>query len=102
MIMEPSIWSLLFWKSAFERAVKTAAQAVLLQIGGESISVNALTFDLPSMGGFALGGAVISILTSLIGNAVTKTGPSWGSPEEVPHQPTDPGEPRRADLPPNA
>lgn len=83
MLSSSSIWSLEFWKATAERAVKTAAQAVLLQIGGESIQVNALTFNLPEIGGFALGGAVISVLMSLTVNAVTKTGPSVGDVEHI-------------------
>jgi hypothetical protein len=58
-----------FWKEAGERAVKSAAQAVLglaVLDGG----FNALEFDWSLAGGFALGGAVLSILTSLVTSGI--------------------------------
>lgn len=62
--------TLRFWKKTAERAVKTAAQAALLVIGADQ--VNALTADWQDAAGFALGGAVLSVLTSL---ASLKAGP---------------------------
>lgn len=46
-----------------DRAVKTAAQAALLTIGADQF--NALTADWQLVGGMALGGAVLSLLTNL-------------------------------------
>lgn len=83
MLTSPSIWSLDFWKAAAERAITTAAQAVALQIADESIAVNAFTLNWPEMGGFALGGAFLSVLKSIIVNAKTKTGPSLTESETV-------------------
>lgn len=58
-----SIFAVSFWKEAAERAVKTAAQSAVLVIGAEQ--VNALTVSWVEVGGFALGGAVLSLLTSI-------------------------------------
>ncbi|MBU8821060.1 holin [Mycolicibacterium goodii] len=57
------MWTLKFWKDATERAVKSAAQAAILALGGEAF--NAWTVDWPTVGGIALGGAALSLLTSL-------------------------------------
>lgn len=78
--MAHSIWTAAFWKATAERAVSTAAQSALLAIGADQ--VNALTLDWPTLGGFAAGGAVLSLLKSLGVNALTGTGPSVGA--EVP------------------
>lgn len=59
-----------FWKKATERAVKTGAQAAVLVIGADH--VNALTASWTDVAGFALGGVVLSVLTSL---ASLKAGP---------------------------
>jgi r1t holin len=52
-----------FWQKAAERAVKTAAQSALLVIGADQ--VNALSASWADVGGFALGGLVLSLLTSV-------------------------------------
>ncbi|AGM12916.1 holin [Mycobacterium phage Arib1] len=57
------MWTLKFWKDASERAVKSAAQAAILALGGEAF--NAWTVDWQTVGGIALGGAALSLLTSL-------------------------------------
>jgi hypothetical protein len=46
-----------------ERAVKTAAQSALLAIGADQL--NTLAADWQTVASFALGGAVLSVLTSL-------------------------------------
>lgn len=53
-----------FWIKATERAAKTAAQSALLVFGAEQ--VNALNADWADVGGFALGGAVLSYLFSIV------------------------------------
>ncbi len=60
-----------FWKRAAERAAKTAGQSAILAIGADQL--NALTADWETVAGFALGGAVLSVLTSL---ASLKIGPA--------------------------
>ena len=62
------MFTVLFWKSAAERALKTAAQAALLVIGADQ--VNALSADWTLVGGFALGGAALSVLTSVASSGV--------------------------------
>ncbi|AMS02253.1 holin [Mycobacterium phage Phrann] len=57
------MWTLKFWKDAAERAVKSSAQAAILALGGEAF--NAWTVDWQTVGGIALGGAALSLLTSL-------------------------------------
>lgn len=52
-----------FWKRAAERAGKTAGQAFILAVGAEQMNV--LTGDWPTLLGFAAGGAVLSLATSL-------------------------------------
>ncbi|WP_125777203.1 hypothetical protein [Antribacter gilvus] len=67
--------SLSFWKGAAERAIATGAQFCLLVLGvgvgagalpGETAQiVNALTLNYVTLGGAFLGGALVSVLTSL-------------------------------------
>ncbi|MFI6226226.1 holin [Micromonospora echinospora] len=64
-----------FWKQAAERAVKSAAQA-LLGLWALDGWFDVLTADWPMAGGVALGGAVLSLLTSLVSLA--------GGPEQSP------------------
>lgn len=59
-----------FWKDSLERAVKSGAQFVIFAWGlatvGPNDFVNALTFDWKLGGGAFLGGAILSILTSIV------------------------------------
>ena len=69
-----------FWVAAFERAVKTAAQSALaVFLVGDQI-MNAFTVDFGEAAGVGLGGAIISILTSLASGAVSGN-PSLGNAE---------------------
>lgn len=52
-----------FWKAAFERAIKSAAQVAILTIGADTFNVVGL--DWAEVGGFAGGGLVLSLLTSV-------------------------------------
>lgn len=52
-----------YLKDLADRAVKTAAQAALLTIGADQ--VNAFDADWRLVGGMALGGAALSLLTNL-------------------------------------
>lgn len=52
-----------YLKDLLDRAVKTAAQSAVLTIGADQ--VNALDADWRLVGGMALGGAVLSLLTNL-------------------------------------
>lgn len=71
-----------FWSAALERAIKTAAQSAVLVIGADQF--NALAVSWPEVGGFALGGFVLSILTSVGSDAVTRQpGPSLTNSERL-------------------
>ena len=67
-----------FLLEATERAVKTAAQSALLLLGADQL--NALSVDWGNVAGFALGGFVLSLLTSL---ASKPLGSDDGSPSIV-------------------
>lgn len=61
------MFTLIFWKRATERSLKSAAQAVLLGLGfSDAGPVNALEFDYKLGLGFAAGGAILSYLTSIV------------------------------------
>lgn len=74
-----------FWKGAAERALKSGAQFALLTLGvgltagtvdGETAQViNAFTVNLATLGGTFLGGALVSVLTSITfsGNVSNET-----------------------------
>lgn len=65
--------------AVLERAVKSAAQAaILVFVAGQLADgqVNALTVDWSTVGGFALGGFVLSVLTSLATSGFGNDGPS--------------------------
>jgi hypothetical protein len=69
-----------FWVAAFERAVKTAAQSALaVFLVGDQI-MNAFNVDWSEAFGVGLGGAAISILTSLAFGAANGN-PSAGNVE---------------------
>lgn len=61
-----------FVADVLERAVKTAAQSALLVIGADQ--VNVLVLDWSNVAGFAGGGALLSVLTSLASLAVGPAG----------------------------
>lgn len=57
------MFSIAFWRDAVERALKTGAQAVILGLAlGEGF--NAFEVDWQLALGFALGGVILSLLTS--------------------------------------
>ena len=60
--------------AVLERAVKTAAQAALLVLGADQI--NAMHANWGDVAGFALGGFVLSVLTSLASSGFGGNGPS--------------------------
>ncbi|MBI4900894.1 MAG: hypothetical protein HY829_10505 [Actinobacteria bacterium] len=86
------MWTLVFWRAVADRALKTAAQAALLVAGSDSLRANALTFDWLKMGGFALGGIVLSVLMSIASAASTDGSPSLTGAEIL----TPPVVPQRA------
>lgn len=71
-----------FWAAALERAIKTAAQSAVLVIGADQF--DALAVSWPEVGGFALGGFVLSVLTSVGSDAVSSQhGPSLTNSEHL-------------------
>jgi len=66
------MFTAIFWRDAAERAVKTAAQAALLALGGDMIDVFAAGVSLwQTLAGAAAGGALLSVLTSVATAAST-------------------------------
>lgn len=58
------IMTVAFWKSAGERAIKTAAQAAIAVIGTEQF-LSATDIDWGNVGGIALLAGILSVLTSI-------------------------------------
>jgi hypothetical protein len=67
------MWTTTFWKDAAERALKTAAQALLSLwvVGG---AFNILTVSWGPALGVAAGAAVVSLLTSLVSSGIGEKG----------------------------
>lgn len=59
------IMTVAFWKSAGERAIKTAAQAAIALLGTDQF-VSALDVNWAEVGGIALLAGILSILTSIV------------------------------------
>ena len=53
-----------FWRDALERSVSTAAEAVLLVLGGD-VFFDAVHADWATVGGAAAGGAFLALVKSL-------------------------------------
>lgn len=75
------LYDIRFWRAAGERAAKTAAQAAILAILGSGMmsaeAVNAFEINWLVVLGFAVGGAVLSVLTSVVSaNFGKNAGPS--------------------------
>lgn len=69
------MFTLIFWKATAERAISTAAQSALLVLGADQINV--VSVEWPAVLGFAAGGAVLTVLKSLI------VGASDGNPSTI-------------------
>lgn len=54
-----------FWRDATERSVSTAAQSALLALGQDVTGVDVFAADWRNVVGFALGGAVLSLLKTV-------------------------------------
>lgn len=79
-----TLFSLVFWKAAIERAVKSAAQGVLLAWGAsDSGPVDLFSLDWGVAGGFAGGAALLSVLMSILSIPVGGTGPSVTQAEQL-------------------
>lgn len=81
------MWTVKFWKAAAERAVKSAAQALILLWAADG-GFNLLDANLPQAAGLAGGAAVLSLLTSVASSMVgDSSSPSLVS--ETDHRLTD-------------
>lgn len=80
------MFSLAFWKAAAERAVKTAAQTGLVAWGATTFTdVGQVVPTLEAVGLAGLSGAILSLLTSIGSDAVSKQdGPSLTDAEVLP------------------
>ena len=58
------MFTIIFWKAAAERAIKTAAQALLLFVGADQFDW--LAFDWSRAAAVVLGAVVVSVLTSIV------------------------------------
>jgi hypothetical protein len=79
------MFTVAFWKGALERAIKSAAGA-LLTLWTTDVVFDALNVNWKQALGVALGSAVVSVLMSVVSVGV---GPA-GSPSLVPDRPADP------------
>jgi Putative lactococcus lactis phage r1t holin len=79
------MFSLKFWQAALERAVKSAAQGVALAFfASDSGPANLFSLDWGNALGFALGAAVLSLLTSIGASGIGDKGtPAAFGPETV-------------------
>lgn len=62
------MWSLVFWKDVAERAASTAAQSAIALLGADGFDL--LAVDVVDVLGVSLGGAVLSVLKSLVASRV--------------------------------
>lgn len=63
------MWTRKFWKDVAERAVKSAAQALLMLLVGDQ-AFNAWRADWAMASGVAAGAVVLSVLTSIVSSWV--------------------------------
>lgn len=60
----PRLFTVEFLRDAAERAIRTAAQSALTALGGDAFDVWAVNWQ--TVAGISAGGAVVSILTSIV------------------------------------
>jgi hypothetical protein len=72
-----------FWLGVFDRAIKTAAQSLVLYllagkaastVSDEMLPLDAFTVNWKAALGFMLGGAILSVVTSLMSGMVGEKG----------------------------
>jgi len=75
------MWTAAFWKAAAERAIKSAAQGVIMVwlgstgVAGDTVAT-LLTLDWATAGYAAGGMALLSVLSSVVSSGVGGPGPS--------------------------
>jgi hypothetical protein len=75
------MFTVLFWRAALERAIKSTAQGLVLAYFGGDVLFNAFQADWGNMAGVAAGAFLLSVLTSLATAALTDGNPSAGNAE---------------------
>jgi len=76
------MWSMAFWRACVERAIKTGVQSVLLAFFAGDLIFDVFAADWQNLLGAFLGGALLSVLTSIASDAATGgTGPSLTNAE---------------------
>jgi len=74
-----------FWRAAAERAIKTAAQTLVLLIGTGSIGITSLNW--PELLSLTATAALLSVLTSIV-SGVSDGNPSATNAETTPPEPS--------------
>jgi hypothetical protein len=69
-----TIWTTRFWKAVAERAIKTAAQVLVVFLGADLLDVFSVNWERAL--GIGLGALLVSVLTSLASSTVSGGGPS--------------------------
>lgn len=87
------MFTLVFWRAACERALKTGAEFVLLTLGvgvgagasaGQTAAViNAFTLNYLTLGGAFAGGMLVSVMFSLVTAKLTDGSPSMTNAEKL-------------------
>lgn len=85
-----SIFTKTFWIHSFERAFKTSAQSIVLAWGGGDAIANLFVFDWKVALGAGGGGAILSVLTSIISAPMSRD----DTPDLVNDTPADPPPPK--------
>lgn len=67
------MWTKNFWKQAVERAVKSAAQSLLLLWAADA-GFDVINADFPLAAGVAAGAAALSLLTSIVTAGIGEPG----------------------------
>lgn len=72
---KPIIFTGAFWMDAADRVVSTAAQSVLAVVAVDQVTPNAFDLDYKTLGGVALGGALLALVKLLGKQALTAQTP---------------------------
>jgi hypothetical protein len=98
--MKKSIWTKAFWKSVTERALRGAAAAeVGAYVAGNLVfDATDIKLTISNFLAIAVGGAVSAFGLSVVGNAVTKNGPSFTDSEVLSPPAPDPTPDERGEV----
>jgi hypothetical protein len=82
-----TLFTRVFWEDTTERALKSGAQAAILALGGDAF--NAWSIDWMDVSGITLGGAALSLLTSIASAGIANRGTASLVKSVKPVEPTD-------------